>query len=514
MKKYFRRHAYRWHRVTSLIIALPVFLWTLSGFLHPVMNSFKPEVKNHSLPLTPLDSSKIRMNIKEVLDMHKIDSIRQFRIVEIYGSFYYQVEQTGNSKLLYISCYNGQELVNGDIQYAGYLGQRYVSETNSTSGKGEHHAAATTSLKSIVKNHGMNPDKINITDVQQVSNFNSEYKSSNVLLPVYRVDFNRKDHLRLYIDPRSGKLATTMNDQRAWFTRFFAITHSWSFLNELGFFKHVLIGLISLLCLLSSVLGYYVHNISKPARVQHGNSRRMHRILGNVFVVTTLLYAFSGGWHSLHKLQRKENINQSILPSISTELLKTDPGNFFSLKDTSAKPLDLSAHVINDEVMWQLSFAKEGRIQKQYHRAGDHSILPDGERKHALYLAGRYSGKPVNAVKEVKQITKFNNRYSMMKKRLPVMEVRYMDGSSWFIETSTGMLAAVASPGDEAERFSFSNLHMHHYWDELLGKKKGKIVKNLVLIVTTLGLMLLAITGLMMYRAKMKKRKTMATNQA
>ncbi len=512
MKKYFRRHAYRWHRITSLVIALPVFLWTLSGFLHPVMNSFKPEVKNHSLPLTPLDSSKIRMTVKEVLDIHKIDSIRQSRIVEMYGSFYYQVDQPGNDRLLYISCFNGQMLLNGDIQYAGYLGQRYVSESNSNSGKGEHHSA-TTSLKSIVKNHGMNPDKINITDVEQVNSFTSEYKSSNVLLPVYRVDFDRKDHLRLYIDPVSGKLATAMNDQRAWFTRCFAITHSWSFMNGLGIFKHLLIGLISVLCLLSSALGYYVHNLTKPGK-NNGSSRKFHRVLGNAFVVTTMLYAFSGGWHSLHKLQQKEIVDREIQPAISTGQLKMDHRKFFSLNDTTIKPLNFSAFLMNDEVLWQLSLSKEGRKQNLYFRPDGSSLVQDGEKKHAVYLANRFSGKPVDEVEAVKPITKFNNRYSMMKKRLPVMEVRFKDGTSWFIDISTGVTAGVAGPGDEAERFSFSNLHMHHYWDELLGKKKGKVFKNLVLISSTLGLMLLALTGIMMYRTKMKKRKAMVTNQA
>ena len=510
MKKYLRRHAYRWHRITSLIVALPVLLWTISGFLHPVMNSFKPQVKNHSLPISVLDSSRIRMSIGEVLSQHKIESIQQFRIVEMYGSFYYQVKQAGNEKLLYISCYNGQLLLNGDVQYAGFIGQRYVSESNQNSGKTEHHGAAAT-LKTLVKNHGMNPDKINIRDVQLVTAFTDEYKSSNVLLPVYRVDFDRKDNLRLYIDPLSGKLATAMNDHKAWFTKFFAVTHSWSFMNGLGYLKHILIGSISILCLISSLLGYYVHNLTKPGKGRKTTSRKAHRIMGNVFVVTTLLYAFSGGWHSLHKLKEKETVNKVKPSSLATASLGMNFKYLLPKNDSTRKPVDFSAVPFGKEVYWQLTLASEGKLQKIYFTPFG-ELVKNGDENYAMQLAGKFSGRQESEIVSVKKITKFNSRYSMMKKRLPVMEVSYKDGISWFIDTSTGALAAVADDTDAAERFSFSNLHMHHYWEDFFGMEKGKVFKNLVLISSTLGLLLLAITGILMYRAKIKKRKSSATN--
>ena len=89
-----------------------------------------------------------------------------------------------------------------------------------------------------------------------------------------------------------------------------------------------------------------------------------------------------------------------------------------------------------------------------------------------------------------------------MNKRLPVWEVAFTDGSNSYVETATASLAAVSRPSDGAERFSFSNLHMHHYWEMWLGKETGKHVKNLVLLSSTLGLLLLAFTGMLIYLSK------------
>lgn len=93
-----------------------------------------------------------------------------------------------------------------------------------------------------------------------------------------------------------------------------------------------------------------------------------------------------------------------------------------------------------------------------------------------------------------------------MNKRLPVIEVGYTNGENYYVETASGKLAAVKDGLDQAERFSFSNLHMQHFWESWLGRDSGKTVRNTVLISSTLGLLLLAITGLVMYFTKRRKK--------
>ena len=98
----------------------------------------------------------------------------------------------------------------------------------------------------------------------------------------------------------------------------------------------------------------------------------------------------------------------------------------------------------------------------------------------------------------------------MMNKRLPVIEVGFNEEENYYVETATGHLAAVTNSYDKAERFSFSNFHMHHYWEDLFGKK-GKTLQKTVLIFTTLGLLMLAITGCWMYWTKKKKSQSRFT---
>ncbi|HEX2627877.1 MAG TPA: hypothetical protein VHM26_02670, partial [Chitinophagaceae bacterium] len=99
-------------------------------------------------------------------------------------------------------------------------------------------------------------------------------------------------------------------------------------------------------------------------------------------------------------------------------------------------------------------------------------------------------------------------RYSMMNKILPVVQVDF-DEESYFIETTTGSLVTSSGLSDAAERFSFSNFHMHKYHETWWGSKNGKKVKNTILIVSSLGLLLAAITGTFIYlRRKLYKRNS------
>ena len=81
VRNYIRRHAYRWHRITGVIAALPILLWTVSGCLHPVMNSFRPNVQNQYLPPAAIDTSKVRLSLPEALVGHGLDRLQKFPLV-------------------------------------------------------------------------------------------------------------------------------------------------------------------------------------------------------------------------------------------------------------------------------------------------------------------------------------------------------------------------------------------------------------------------------------------------
>lgn len=512
LQHYFRRNAYRWHRITSLIVALPILLWTLSGFLHPVMNSFKPDVRNQQLPVSSIDTSKLRLTLNEALSIHQVKELDGFRIIKLYGAHYYQVRLKGSDTLSYISCYNAQWLPHGDEQYAAYLAQRYLTDPNGKKNDGGHHSevSANISEAAVSSRPVTHYEKPNISNVSLIRSFDQEYKKSNLLLPVYKVSFQRADGIRLYIETSSDRLATAIDNKRAWYTAFFAFAHSWSFLNGLGDYKYMLLGGFSMLCFLSSLLGFYIYNITKRKSAVNSTQKlkNRHRIFGNIFVFTTLLYALSGGLHSLHKIGNEApRKNYTIRNTFAGASLDFDPVAASSYLKKKEKMQDASVVQMNGENYWQLTIGREKEKYKRYIAVSTGEELTDGDNKYGCYLACHFSKRTDHNIKHSRCLKTFTNKYSMMNKRLPVIEVGFDGGEDYYIETSSGTLSAVVEPEDRVERFSFSNLHMHHYWEDLLGKSWGKTMRNSFLIITTLGLLLLALTGMLLY---VKKKRTMS----
>ncbi len=211
-----------------------------------------------------------------------------------------------------------------------------------------------------------------------------------------------------------------------------------------------------------------------------------------------MLYAFSGGWHALKKVEddsRKKGLQYAA--SFTPDELHFSLQQLTKNLKAGEQLSNISAVKMNDEMYWQLTAvnAQSKPVKKYIHQSAGKE-LAEGDRQYAQHAAGSLIKR--DDVKLVKKITAFNAEYSMMNKRLPVVQVAYQNGESYFIETSTGIVAAVVNGADRAERFSFSNLHMHHYAE----KWSGKGLRNTILIATTLGLLLVACTGIIMYVKK------------
>lgn len=105
-----RKNLYRWHRVLSLVITIPVLLWALSGFLHPLMTSVRPAVSTQSIPEDTLRSSALPMQLPEILRQNAVDTLYSVRIVHIGKNWFYQVRTSFRCELQYYSARNGQLL--------------------------------------------------------------------------------------------------------------------------------------------------------------------------------------------------------------------------------------------------------------------------------------------------------------------------------------------------------------------------------------------------------------------
>jgi hypothetical protein len=520
VRRYLRKHVYKWHRVTSLLVTVPILMWTMSGFLHPIMNAKKPAVTNQSPAPAEIDLSAVEISLKDALLLNGITSIQNFRIIKLGNRQYYQLKQLDTPQLLYIDCVNGTILPQGDLLYASWLAKRMMNEqpvNNGIHSHGDHSRHDDIKFASSIEPYAVT-SMIYSRSVEMVTEFNKEYKSNQKLLPVYKITFERSDNIRLYIDTRSDKLAVAIDDRKAAFDRFFGLAHSWSFLNGMGKIKGIVLGCFSALCFFTSVFGFYVYNISKRKKIRGTGTatwtRKLHRVFGNIFLITTLLYAFSGSWHAFKKVPGKSHsitltdntVFEANHLDIDTTLLKRQ------LKE-GERLTGLSIARIDGENYWQVSYSAKKNTIKKYIHTTTYTELPDGDMEYACWLACQFSGKKDSMVTESKCVSSFNHEYSMMNKRLPVVQVSFEEDDNYFIETGTGTLAACTGLSDKAERFSFSNLHMHHYPEMWWGKESGRKVRNIILISTTLGLLLLALTGILILLMKRYKQNRKPRDQ-
>jgi hypothetical protein len=473
------------------------------------MGLFKPEMQNQSLPVPAIDTSKIKITLADALKEHGIQKLHNFRIVKLYHGYYYQIQQLNYDTLTYINCFSGKLLLNADKHYAAFLAQRFLSEPNNikTKGHSHHTEERTLALAGTIEPKETKHPTWKIISTQLIQKFDSEYKGSNKLLPVYKVSFQREDGIRLYVETVADRLVLAVDDKKTLFTKFFSIAHSWSFLNNWGKLKSVVLGSFSALCFITSLFGFYIYNISNKKRVKRTSTgranRHWHRVLGNVFLITTLLYAFSGAWHAFAKIpvQSKASIAK-LSTEFRAEELSLDLSAILTLLKKEEKLVSVSAVMMDNKAYWRLTVSNGKTVAKKYLDQTSLTELKDGDIMYGRYLACTYSKHRAISIICSNPISSFNSKYSMMNKRLPVVEVNFAQGPDYFVETSTGSLAAVVSSSGQAERFSFSNLHMHHYWEAWFGCKAGKSLKNVVLIGSTLGMLLVAATGMMIYARK------------
>jgi hypothetical protein len=493
----FRKKIYTWHRTLSLIIAIPVLLWAVSGFMHPLMTNIRPKVFTQKLPPVAIDSKHIRVPLSIALQKNHITDFHSVRLIHIDTNFFYQVQQTVNKAPVYLSTYNGKLLPSGDWLYAQYLARQFLDGPPSSSPvtaaitpvavvEEEGHDCCNAATACVLKNSTGSK----IGNVSRLTSFNEEYKSINRLLPVYRISFNRPDGIRVYVETTQDRFAFAMDNKRAVYDTIFQWFHTWSWLDALGNAKLVIIIAISLLAFCTSLLGIYIFCISKtkkPNKHTLLKARRNHRYTAITAAVFTLAWSFSGAWHALAKFEKDNRddyfINNSFSPDVDF--------NFTRLQQLVHQPIsNINLVKMNNGLYWRITMLPATAHHSTSHKmdgmknteavmplvtlvnAAGYSILPKGEEKYAAYLAGIFSNHPTNDIQQVTPVTKFNDEYNFTDKRLPVWKVSYAlnNNERYYIETSSGKLSVRVDDTGLAEGYSFALFHKHHFMD-WAGKK-------------------------------------------
>ncbi len=519
-----RKNIYKWHRICSLIIAIPVLLWACSGFMHPIMTNLRPAMKTQSIPVVPINSGKIKRSLKQVLEQNKIDSIYSVRLVHIDTNWFYQVKTSKKYELQYISASNGNILAKGDWLYAQYIARIFLEgppknakskmpamEMPMSAGMDCCGEAASTVLN--------NKTGAPVDYASLITKFDGEYKPIYCLLPVYKVQFKRSDDIRLYVETGQDRFSVAVDKNRAAFTKFFDLVHTWGWINFLGKGRLLVVMTLAGLGFLTASMGLYIFFSTNSKKVK-GNplvkARRNHRYTAVIASVFTLMFTFSGCYQAFFEFTGPEKQVISVQHGFASSAINPDLNKLYSIVK---KPItNIGLIQMDGKTYWQvyLQNAKKNHKIKDlmkdmsadaavvtYINAADYSVLPNGDELFAKSLATQFSGHSQKEIVSTELITKFTDEYNFTDKRLPVWKVNYPFNHKerLYIETSTGILAKNTNNVDLVEGYSFALFHKHHYMD--FG---GKITRDISTMVGAALQIMMVIIGLIFY-FKWRKRK-------
>ena len=537
-----KKNLYKWHRRISLIIAIPVVLWALSGFMHPIMTNIRPNVATQYLSPTVIQDSKIKISLKDALAQNKVAQFHGFRLVHIDINWFYQVQESPKSLPLYLSTLTGKKLFNGDEIYAKYIAKQFLDgqpkqqfdknledslsnkTTNPTGLKTGTHDCCEDAANYVLQNE--NGSKI--TEVKRITNFDDEYKFISRLLPAYKVSFDRPDGIRIYVETTSDRFGFAVDNKRAAFDAIFLWFHTWTWMDSLGNAKYYIMILLLSMTMFTTGVGIYLFFITKTKK-PNGNSvaaaRTNHRWVSISISIFTLMFSFSGAYHAISKFEtdnRYDFFNKQIISTSEADL------NLATVQKAIQKPItNISIVKINNIRYWQV-FTKEEWQSKNgelnsprkdlmkdkkvappnatYLKADDYSVLKNGEKEHAQYLATLFSKNPPNKIIATEAITKFNNDYNFTDKRLPVWKVSYASNHKerYYIETSTGVLSVKVDDTDLYEGYSFALLHKHHFMD--FG---GKGLRDFSTMFWAMAQIAVVTIGLIFWRKASKKKRVL-----
>ena len=467
---------YKWHRRFGVLVLIPTILWTFSGIMHPFMSHwFKTELPNNFYQEEKLETGGKTLELKEVLERNNIDHFKNVRIVNYQAENYFQVKLKDNS-IRYFDCKKGGELIDGEKKYAESIARFMTGDT-----------------------------KNKISSIELITDFTPQYKYVNRLLPVWKVSFERADHMDIYVETAHSKFATFNDDKRKAFIWIFSNFHNWEFMQV---FKstgtHVFVMLLFLGILffsaISGIVIYCLHwkFFKKP---ESGNKigvlRRYHRILGVSFSLITFLFAFSGGYHLLQKLTPDDRMTFLHEPVFSTtEIPET-------LRKLTENETNFAFVRLEDKILMQTqSFDfKTKSLSFAYFDLESGEEVTEGNEKYCEFLAKKCILKKGEklTIEKVEMVTDFTNEYGFVNKRLPVMafHLKNEKKSSYYIDPSAGHLAAYIQNSARLEGLSFAFLHKFHFLDAM-----GKNARDGILVFFALSILIVSILGLVVFLKK------------
>lgn len=511
-----KRNMYKWHRVLGIMTVIPVIFWTCSGLSHPIIaHWFKVPMAHEYIKPQPLDSAQVKLSVNEVLNKNGINLLKNFRLVQFQGKTFYQVKDR-KGELSYFSAADGGKLVNGEQLYAEYLGRYFLGDSTSK-----------------------------ITSIEKITDFTDQYQYVNRLLPVWKLSFERKDKMDVYVETAQSRLANYNDTNRKVFLWVFSNFHSYAFIAKItnNTFRYVLILVFASVIIFSCLSGVLIYGFlwkkfKKPVTGQRiGFLRRNHRSIGIAVSLVTLTFIGSGAYHATRKFTPDDRINYVFEPEIKRKDLVVSSA---SLPLKWAEVSNLSLARFNDHTYYQVYTVKkendswkkqqvakaetmfEGKVKKtkpdlDYYDAANGHLLPDGAMEHSYMLVKQFVAQGAaggeaaccemmaNAaadqsapliISSSDYLTKFDTEYGFINKRLPVVKIALSTPThlTYYLEPATGRLAAKVQDADRREGLSFAVLHKF-----LLVDFAGKNFRDFFTAFAAFGVLIVSVSGLILF---------------
>ncbi|MGB4075610.1 hypothetical protein [Pseudomonas sp.] len=450
-----------WHKRLALLACLGIFSWAGSGMLHPLMGYLQPRPQTMATPQQVLPLDNLR-SPAQVLGAAGIAQVQGLRLLVLAGEPYYQARLAGELEPRYWHARSGQA---SDVAgaHAESLARHYL-------GHNEPLAYAGS-----------------------IERFNGEYAFINRLLPVARVDTQRDNQLRLYVDLFHDRLGTLVDERKAWFSGFFQTLHSFRWLDAAGPLRPVL-----MLVLLASIVSATLFGLSLFVARRRARSfnRRLHGWWGLGLALATLSFASSGAWHLLHK-QGAQPWPEPFVASFAVAELDSTPAADWLLSGEELYMLSLLE--LDDKPIWRAQGQQFSSMPSlHYLDAHGRELGNDTPRRYAQQRLDHYA-KSMNlgAAQQLTLQHNFDHEYGFVFKRLPVFKASYADAhnTALFIDPLDGALASRVQDADRTEGWTFAYLHK---WEFLAGLGNG--YKHLLLGLVALAHVLLALVGLSLLR--------------
>lgn len=494
------KHLYRWHWRIGMVALIAIVVWCFSGVLHPIMSRFQPKaVKQDAVQLITPSTVKTPA---EVLAQNSITQVAELNVLNWQGKTWYQVRLPNLAQRDYFNSLDGALLPQGDELYAQHLAREYLGDAQS-----------------------------DILESRLLTEFTGEYADVNRLLPVWQIQFKRADGMRVYIATGSGRMATLVDNLKAFSATEFSLLHRWDWINTLSPWLRVALASVMLIANIAVVvMGMWIYGLRWNNFSPKWGLRRVHRIAGITLSLAALMFAFSGLYHLWNKQVRGDNATRiqlteqvlhvsdlTLAPSgIDTgmsavrrlSLVQWDGQNYWRFEPAQVKP---AKPMLGDpEHQHGKPADKAAATPSVDYYTPDGVLLAMGDVAYAQavlreVMPSATPSEPLTAVH------RFGDDYGFLYKRLPVLRAQYDDGKTVYVDTADRKIAAVIQTSDRAERWVFSNIHKLNFLDPVIGKDWRDVVAG------TLAALLIAISvlGAWLYlRVRMKRKagKTRAKN--